>query len=200
MNTKHSLACKGKTGTWKRNAEQNKKMSEALKGRVFNKEHKKKLGLALKQRWKEGNIIPTIKHGMSDTKTFKCWQGMRKRCFNKNTKNYKDYGGRGITVCERWNKFENFLEDMGEKPDNMSLDRIDNNQGYSLENCRWTDWYTQASNKNNNVKFNGETGSQASRRLGSRNSCLVANRLFIGWDIERAFTTPARKINYPNRR
>lgn len=76
------------------------------------------------------------------------------RCLNKNHKAFEYYGGRGITVCDRWLKFENFLEDMGEKPTGLSIDRIDNNGNYESLNCRWTTMKIQASNKRNTLKIN----------------------------------------------
>lgn len=77
-------------------------------------------------------------HGMSRTKEYKCWGALKNRCLNTKNIQYKDYGGRGITVCERWLKFENFFEDMGICPNGYQIDRIDNDKGYFKENCRWT--------------------------------------------------------------
>lgn len=79
------------------------------------------------------------------------WASMLTRCLNPKAKCFKNYGGRGITVCERWLKFENFLADMGEKPDGLSLDRIENDKGYYKENCRWATFEEQANNRRNNV-------------------------------------------------
>jgi len=77
-------------------------------------------------------------HGLSKTSTYRAWAAMHRRCGNPNTVQYKWYGARGITVCARWAKFENFLADMGERPKGLELDRIKNNLGYSPRNCRWT--------------------------------------------------------------
>lgn len=89
-------------------------------------------------------------HGMKGTPTYKAWKSMRQRCKNKNDPHYPDYGGRGITVCERWESFENFLADMGERPsDDLSIDRINNDGNYEPGNCRWTDRFTQARNRRN---------------------------------------------------
>jgi hypothetical protein len=87
-------------------------------------------------------------HGMSYTSTYKIWTGMLRRCTNKNFKAYKYYGGRGITVCDRWLEFDNFLEDMGIRPDNLQIDRINNDGNYEPGNCRWVTAKVNNSNRN----------------------------------------------------
>lgn len=81
------------------------------------------------------------------TRAYISWHHMKQRCLNPKNHKWEAYGGRGITICKRWHKFENFFADMGERPDGLSLDRIDNNKGYSKDNCRWATHDVQANNK-----------------------------------------------------
>jgi len=92
-------------------------------------------------------------HGKSGSPEYVSWVAMRSRCYDKNNIAYKDYGGRGINVCERWrSSFKHFLEDMGRKPSTKhSLDRIDNSEDYQPSNCRWSTYNEQASNTRRNI-------------------------------------------------
>lgn len=119
-------------------------------------------------------------HGKSRTPDWYRWWNMILRCHNKNNKYFKNYGGRGITVCDRWrgpDGFQNYMADMGPRPsDKHSLDRVDNDAGYCPENCRWATASVQLRNTRRNcvVEFNGESMTIAdwSIRLGINNSTL----------------------------
>lgn len=95
-----------------------------------------------------------VKNGAA-SRTYSSWSSMRARCENPNESGYENYGGRGITVCERWHSFENFLADMGERPADTTIDRIDSDGNYAPENCRWASVRTQCRNKRN-VKLTAE--------------------------------------------
>ena len=120
------------------------------------------------------------KHNESRTKLYSVWNGIRQRCNNKNSKHYKNYGGRGITVCEEWdNSYESFREwalNNGYKQ-GLEVDRIDNDKGYYPENCRLTTHKQQQSNKRTNrmIEFNGETKtlSQWAEYIGIKPNSLL---------------------------
>lgn len=117
------------------------------------------------------------------------------RCNNPKNPKYKHYGGRGITVCERWSErdgFLNFLEDMGDKPDNSySLDRIDNNKGYSPENCRWATHKEQSNNRRDTIKIEFNNKTQSLQEWADEldvSRTTIFNRLKKGWSFEEAIT------------
>lgn len=100
-------------------------------------------------------------HGLSKTSEYKIWLGIKYRCFNEKCSAYIDYGGRGITVCDRWLSFENFYEDMGARPVGQTLERVDNDGNYCPENCEWADYSKQ--NKNRRKLKTSNTRRQPNR-------------------------------------
>jgi hypothetical protein len=97
----------------------------------------------------------TTKHGKANTRVYRIWKAMRSRCNNSNTPRYKDYGALGITICKRWDKFENFYADMGEPPPNHSIDRINHKKGYEPNNCKWATTEEQNMNRRNSISIDG---------------------------------------------
>lgn len=140
------------------------------------------------------------KHRMAGTRIYHIWSCMIGRCTNPRNDDYPGYGGRGITVCASWrNSFENFYADMGEPPtDKHTLDRRDVNGIYSPENCRWATRLQQNRNTRNNryITWNGETKVLAEWAEDPRlvelgiDAGRLASRLYSGWTIEEAMTTP----------
>lgn len=134
------------------------------------------------------------KHGKRGTRTYKSWAMMKDRCFNQTNPSYKNYGGRGITVCERWMEFGNFCEDMGERPQDMTLGRIDNNGGYEPGNCRWETKKQQERNSRNNrlVNFNGKMVPiiVVSEQTGVPYRTLRSRIVRLKWDLQSAISKP----------
>lgn len=125
--------------------------------------------------------------------TYSSWQNMKKRCMNPLSIQWKDYGGRGIGMCERWMKFENFLADMGVRPPLHSLDRISNDGNYEPGNCRWSTAQEQCNNSRRNryLTFNGAKRSVADwSRIVGLSPYTLLRRINRGWDTEKALTAP----------
>lgn len=130
-------------------------------------------------------------HGMSKTRIYHIWKGMRQRCNNPNTSYYYVYGGKGIKICDEWQSFENFYEWSMKNgyDDKLSIDRIDNDKDYSPDNCRWSTGLQQANNKsiNHYETYNGETHTIAEwARLYDINLGTLSSRLQTGMSIENA--------------
>lgn len=136
------------------------------------------------------------KHGMSREPQWHAWQMMRQRCENPSDPAFKNYGGRGIRVCERWQVFANFLADMGLRPTGFELDRIDNDGDYTPKNCRWVSKKQNRRNKRTNriIEWNGEALPLAvwAERLHIDPGTLF-NRIERGWHLEEAMTKPVQK-------
>lgn len=136
-----------------------------------------------------------VTHGMSDTPTFAVWASMHSRC---NDKRVKNYGAIGVSVCARWKSFQSFLEDMGERPPRMTLDRINPYGNYEPSNCRWASTREQARNKRTTT-FLEHDGIRLSipdwaDRIGMPVEVLRTRVKVYGWPASRALTTPMRKL------
>lgn len=181
-------------------------------GKVLRSGRIKSCGCA-RQRVRKGNLVivgepltlsdrklsDCSTHGMGKTRTYNSWQRIRQFCYNPNCKKYPKYGGRGIKVCDRWlESFQNFLEDMGERPEGMTLDRKDNDKDYTPENCRWATPKQQSNNRNYCKKFEykGEllTIAELADRFNWSYSTLYQRICTMKWDVEKALTTP-KQVN-----
>jgi len=137
------------------------------------------------------------RHGRHNSREYRAWNYMLQRCHNPKNSNWYLYGGRGIRVVKRWWKFENFYMDMGDRPNGLSLDRIDNAKGYGPDNCRWTDSKTQSRNRRSNVflTYNGETKCIADWSIQTGiHHATIQSRMRYNWPLEFIFSVPNRRI------
>lgn len=155
---------------------------------------------------RERSVQQLKTHGLSYTRIYGVWAGIKYRCYNANQKQYKNYGGRGITMCDEWkNDFKVFYDwaiahgyDEKASKGECTIDRIDVNGNYEPSNCRWVNNTTQQNNRRNNcyLTYNGETHTTAEWGKILNISVMALNhRIERGWTIERALTTPVRRIN-----
>jgi hypothetical protein len=146
---------------------------------------------------KENNIKRSThghRQGRLASKTYISWRNMNSRCYYEPNNRHHLYGGRGIEVCDRWrHSFDNFLADMGERPKNTTLDRIDSNGNYEPTNCRWASNKTQARNKSNNTILELDGVTKTAPEWGDNfgiSPIAIRARLSRGWSTEEAIRTP----------
>lgn len=152
------------------------------------------LGSSLRRGQYACGCVRRKQKGLSHTPAYRCWQAMMKRCTDSTRADYARYGGRGITICKEWLEFQNFLRDMGQPTQGMSLDRINNDLGYCQQNCRWATAQEQSQNRRDNVfvVLDGEWVclTEAARRLGISASALrfriikrIKSKQYLGVDV-----------------
>lgn len=138
-------------------------------------------------------------HGLNGNEFYHTWYAMMQRCYNPTHHNYKNYGARGICVCEEWHSLENFIKwaesTVGRKQYGLTVDRIDNNGNYCPQNCKWSTFQEQRRNSRQNrfIEYNGETKclTEWAQEIGISKETL-GGRLKAGWSIDKALTTPLK--------
>lgn len=132
--------------------------------------------------------------GLSNTPTYVSWNMMVRRCSVPSASDYPDYGGRGISVCERWKDFKSFLEDMGERPEGQTIERKDVDGDYEPGNCRWATCIEQSNNKRTNRTLTVDGRTQTIAEWGRERGLhpkTIRQRLLLGWSDEEAVSRPA---------
>ena len=152
----------------------------------------------LKNLTYRGGGKPTHGYSGNDTPEYHTWKSMRGRCNRVTDKSYENYGGRGIGICDEWNDFQRFFSDMGPKPTpHHSIDRINNNKGYSKDNCRWATSIMQMNNTRRSrlVNYNGKvfTTAEVAKMTGVR-SCTIRYRMDKGLSIDEAVSLPLHSV------
>jgi hypothetical protein len=137
------------------------------------------------------------KHGMTGTPEYGVWLTMRRRCDTPSVERYPEYGGRGISVCDRWHKFENFIADMGRRPSlQHSIERRNNDGNYEPSNCHWATRDEQVYNKRNNrlLDYKGaKINTKQATEIAGIPKNIIFRRLYAGWSDQDAIERPMRR-------
>jgi hypothetical protein len=184
VSMRSSARCRCSCGTWKTVLLSNLSSGKTVSCGCFRRD------------WASDN---SRTHGRSKTPEHGIWLGIKRRCLDPTNPAYDRYGGRGITICERWLQFENFYADMGPRPEpSLSIDRVKNDLGYSPDNCIWATRKEQANNTRRNVilTHNGQTmtASQWVPVVGISSSTITQRKRVLDWTDERTLTQPERKL------
>ena len=142
-----------------------------------------------------GNLVH--KNGAYASPTYITWRGMKLRCDNPKNASYKNYGAKGISYCERWKIFANFLEDMGVRPEGLTLDRIDPSKDYEPGNCRWLSMKDQIRSRRIALLFDGKPLAELAEESGIAYGTVWRRIKVYGWSLEDALNRPSHRHSRP---